>query len=111
MELLLKGCPHSLEMLILILKQIINCGFVHIHLWKISDISPAGVDIYDVRIHCVKLRAAEHGILPVLTVLRLIEAGLDSVVQQKNRKHIYHIVCSGTAQHCNLLFDESWLFR
>ena len=100
-ELFAQLFPHHLKMLILGLQHFLHFLLCAGRGGKLGDIAKARVDIDHIGGKCVQLFAAEHGILPILVIFRLIKLGFDAVVQQKHFQLVHHFVGGRAAQHGN----------
>ena len=84
--------PHHLKMSELLFKRRIRRGTVPAGRGPVRDVAVAGVDINDVRMEGVQLLISKHGVLPVLAVFRLVENGLNSLIQQKKLQNPDHVM-------------------
>ena len=71
-----------------------------------ADVPVGGVDIDDVRLKFLQGRIGEHGVLPVLSVLALVEGAADAVVEQEQLQHVPDVMGSGAAEDGDPLADE-----
>ena len=71
-----------------------------------GQVAPVCVDVDDVGVEVVQLRRAEHGVLPILGVLALVELRLDAVLQQKQPQLVGHFVCGGPAEDSNFFVQR-----
>ena len=82
-EFLLQRLPHRLKMGVLLVEHRVDGSLAVGRRGQGGQVAPVCVDVDDVRVEVVQLRRAEHGVLPILGVLALVELGLDAVLQQK----------------------------
>ena len=52
----------------------------------------------------IQLRRAEHGVLPMIAILALVELRLNAVLQQKQAQLVCHLIGGGTTQDGDALF-------
>ena len=97
-ELGLQCLPHRLKMSVLVGQHRVDIGVAVGGGGQGGQVAPAGVDVDDVGVELVQLRRAEHGVLPILGVLALVELGLDAVLQQKQPQLVGHFVRGGPAE-------------
>ena len=76
-----------------------------------ADISHVRVDEDDVRAKRIKRGIAEHGILPPLVVLTLVEYGANAIAEEEQLKKRNEIMGSGAAKDGNALLQKSRPFQ
>ena len=110
-ELLLQCLPHRLKAAVLPLQHCLRlpgrCG----RGGELCDVAPGGVDINYIGGEGIQLRRAEHGVLPILAVLRLVELRLDAILQQKQAQLVGHLVGGGAAQDGNFFVQRMGVLR
>ena len=90
--------PHLLKAAVLGIQHGVNFRLRGGRCGEIDDVAPVGVDINDIGVEPIQLRRAEHGILPILAILALVELRLNAVLQQKQAQLVCHLIGGGTAQ-------------
>ena len=97
-ELGFQRLPHCLKMGILVVEHRVDVGLTVRRGGQRGQVAPVGVDVDDIGVKFIQFGRAEHGVLPILGVLALVELGLDAVLQQKQPQLICHFVGGGPAE-------------
>ena len=97
--------PHHLKMSELLFKRRIRCGAVPAGRGPVRDVPIACVDINNIRMEGVQFLVSKLGVLPVLTVFRLIENGLNSLIQEEQLQNPDHVMGGASAQNSDPLAD------
>ena len=97
--------PHRLKMSELFFKRRIRCNTVPAGRGPVRDVPIACVDINNIRMEGVQFLVSKHGVLPVLTVFRLIENGLNSLIQEEQLQNPDHVMGGASAQNSDPLTD------
>ena len=105
-EFLLQRLPHRLKMGVLLVEHRVDGGLAVGSRGQGGQVAPVCVDVDDVGVEVVQLRRAEHGVLPILGVLALVELRLDAVLQQKQPQLVGHFVCGGPAEDGNFFVQR-----
>ena len=98
--------PHLLKAAVLGIQHGVNFRLRGGRCGEIDDVAPVGVDINDIGVEPIQLRRAEHGVLPILAILALVELRLNAVLQQKQAQLVCHLIGGGTAQDGDALLQR-----
>ena len=84
--------PHRLKGRVCLLQKGVNFLFRIFYGGECVYISCAGVNVDEIRVERLKLRAVKHDILEILGVTGFVEFGLNAVVQKKKLQNFYNVM-------------------
>ena len=96
--------PHRPEMPELLFQRRVRRRPVPAGRGPVRDIPVTGMDIDDIRMKSIQLLVSEHGVLPVLTVFRLIKHRLDPLVQKEQLQDPDYVMGGAPAKDGDPLF-------
>ena len=89
----------------LFFKKLVNLlGFIG-DIRECCNVSVSCMYKHDIGIEVLKFLSGEHCVLPILSVLRLVESRLNSHIKEKNLHNGYDIVSGRTAENGDVLFQ------
>ena len=110
-ELLRQRLPHGFKMGVLRIQHRVDVGGAVGGGGQVGQVAPCGVDVDDIRVKRIQLRAAEHGILPILPVFALIKLCFNAVLQQEKTQLVGNLVGGGAAQNGNFFVQRMGVLR